>query len=171
MSSSPAPSAREAQREAERAVRAEVRRLNELQARMLRECHAKCIAKPRDGDLAIAEMACLDRCVPKYLETHDLVGKEIDAVRPPRRRASASASTTRRARLPRGPAERGDGRRGRPRERARNTNACAHARARRQRWAAGRKCGGGGQRVRRAASARYSRSHGGRRARAPAAAP
>jgi hypothetical protein len=73
--------AREAQREAERAVRAEVRRLNELQARMLRECHAKCIAKPRDGDLAIAEMACLDRCVPKYLETHDLVGKEIDTVR------------------------------------------------------------------------------------------
>ena len=83
--SSPSPAAsaaaREAQREAERAVRAEVRRLNELQARMLRECHAKCIAKPRDGDLAIAEMACIDRCVPKYLETHDIVGKEIDTVR------------------------------------------------------------------------------------------
>ena len=30
---------------------------------------------------ARAEMACLDRCVPKYLETHELVGKEIDTVR------------------------------------------------------------------------------------------
>ena len=74
-------SAREAQREAERAVRAEVRRLNELQTRMLRECHAKCIAKPRDGDLAIAEMACLDRCVPKYLDTYRAVSKELEAAR------------------------------------------------------------------------------------------
>jgi len=77
----PLAAALQAQCEAERAVRAEVRRLNELQARMLRECHAKCIARPRDGDLAIAEMACIDRCVPKYLETHELVGKEIDTVR------------------------------------------------------------------------------------------
>jgi len=77
----PSAAAREAQREAERAVRAEVRRLNELQSRMLRECHAKCISRPREGDLAIAEMACLDRCVPKYLETHEIVGKEIDTVR------------------------------------------------------------------------------------------
>ena len=66
---------------ARRAVRAQVRALNDLQQRMLRECHAKCIPKPRDGDLGVAEMACLDRCVPKYLETHELVGKEIDTVR------------------------------------------------------------------------------------------
>ncbi len=48
---------------------------------MVEECYAKCVPKPRDGDLGIGEMACLDRCVPKFLETHELVGKEIDAVR------------------------------------------------------------------------------------------
>ena len=68
-------------RDARRAVRAQVRQLDELQQRLLRECHLKCVPRPRDGELAVGEMACLDRCVPKYLEVHELVGKEIDSVR------------------------------------------------------------------------------------------
>jgi len=59
----------------------QIHALDQLQQRMNRECHQKCIPKPRDGDLSVAEMACIDRCVPKYLETHALVGNEIDLIR------------------------------------------------------------------------------------------
>ncbi len=48
---------------------------------MVNECYLKCVPNPRDGDLSIGEMACLDRCVPKYLEAHELVGREIETVR------------------------------------------------------------------------------------------
>jgi hypothetical protein len=67
--------------EEKRLVVNQIRALDQLQQRMFRECHQKCIPKPRDGDLSVAEMACIDRCVPKYLETHSLVGDEIDSIR------------------------------------------------------------------------------------------
>ena len=62
-------------------IREQVTSLNELAQRAVAECHAKCIPKPRDGDLSIAEMVCIDRCVPKYLETHKLVAKELAEAR------------------------------------------------------------------------------------------
>jgi hypothetical protein len=51
------------------------------------ECYAKCVAgsgpaaRPKEPELAIGEMACVDRCVPKYLEAHELVGKELETFR------------------------------------------------------------------------------------------
>ena len=67
--------------EEKRLVVNQVKALDQLQQRMFRECHQKCIPKPRDGDLSVAEMSCIDRCVPKYLETHALVGNEVDNIR------------------------------------------------------------------------------------------
>jgi hypothetical protein len=67
--------------EEKRLVVNQVKALDQLQQRMFRECHQKCIPKPRDGDLSVAEMSCIDRCVPKYLETHTLVGNEVDNIR------------------------------------------------------------------------------------------
>lgn len=37
-------------------------------------------------------MACIDRCVPKYLETHEFVGKEIDTVRTAMTNAAAAST-------------------------------------------------------------------------------
>lgn len=56
------------------------------------ECYAKCIPMPRDGDLNIGEMACLDRCVPKYLETHAAVGRELEGARATRAAQVAAVS-------------------------------------------------------------------------------
>jgi hypothetical protein len=67
--------------EKRREIRTQVKALNDMQRRMVSECYSKCVPKPRDGELSIGEMACIDRCVPKYLEAHELVGKELDTVR------------------------------------------------------------------------------------------
>jgi len=44
-------------------------------------CWSKCVPRPRDADLAVAEMACIDRCVPKYLEAMEVVRKELATAR------------------------------------------------------------------------------------------
>lgn len=73
-------------------IRAEVRALNELNTRIVSECHQKCVPKPRDGELSIAEMACVDRCVPKFVETLAYVTKELEAVRTGVNAPAASAA-------------------------------------------------------------------------------
>ena len=41
-------------------------------------CQKKCIAaRYKDSDLTKGETVCLDRCVAKYLEIHDRVGKKL----------------------------------------------------------------------------------------------
>jgi Tim10/DDP family zinc finger len=67
--------------EARREIRNHVVALNELNQRVFAECHLKCIPKPRDGDLSIAEMVCIDRCVPKYLSVMEHVAKELATAR------------------------------------------------------------------------------------------
>jgi hypothetical protein len=62
-------------------IRQQVMSLHDLASRVVQECHSKCVPKPRDGDLSIAEMTCIDRCVPKYQETMRLVAKELSAAR------------------------------------------------------------------------------------------
>lgn len=62
-------------------IATQVKAANALHQRLLGACWVKCVPKPRDGDLTIGEMACLDRCVPKYLETHEAVGKELAELR------------------------------------------------------------------------------------------
>ena len=49
----------------------------DLAARAVTECNLKCVPKARDGELTVAEMACIDRCVPKYIEAHEQVGREL----------------------------------------------------------------------------------------------
>jgi hypothetical protein len=62
-------------------IRAQVTALNDLASRAVKECHQKCIPKPRDGELSIAEMACVDRCVPKFVATLDVISKELETAR------------------------------------------------------------------------------------------
>merc|ERR1712035_59061 len=50
----------------------------EMYERMITSCHNKCIAqKYIEADLNKAESVCTDRCVSKYMDLHDLIGKEI----------------------------------------------------------------------------------------------
>lgn len=58
-------------------ISTQVRAINSLHQKIINNCWLKCIPKPKDGELSIGEMACIDRCVPKYVETHELVGKEL----------------------------------------------------------------------------------------------
>jgi len=44
-------------------------------------CQKKCISpKYKEGDLTKGESVCLDRCVAKYLEIHDRIGKKLTAM-------------------------------------------------------------------------------------------
>lgn len=62
-------------------IRAQVHALNDLNQRAADECFRKCVPAPRDGDLAIGEMACIDRCVPKYLAAGERVAQELGVIR------------------------------------------------------------------------------------------
>lgn len=44
-------------------------------------CQKKCVP-PRygEGDLSKGESVCLDRCVAKYMEIHDRIGKKLTTV-------------------------------------------------------------------------------------------
>ena len=67
--------------EARAEIRLQVTALNDLASRAVNECHQKCVPKPRDGELSVAEMACVDRCVPKFVATLDVVTKELETAR------------------------------------------------------------------------------------------
>jgi mitochondrial import inner membrane translocase subunit TIM10 len=53
-----------------------------LSLRLYKECYAKCVPKVGDADLAIGEMSCVDRCVPKYMEVHAMVADEFKKLQP-----------------------------------------------------------------------------------------
>lgn len=63
------------------AIRTQVVALNELHNRIVVACWAKCVPRPREVDMTVGEMACLDRCVPKYLEAQAIVRAELEAAR------------------------------------------------------------------------------------------
>ncbi len=48
---------------------------------MTNACHKKCVP-PRynEADLTKGESICLDRCVAKYFDIHDKVGKKLAAI-------------------------------------------------------------------------------------------
>ncbi|XP_067627631.1 mitochondrial import inner membrane translocase subunit Tim10 [Eurosta solidaginis] len=59
----------------------EIEMMSDLYNRMTNACHKKCIP-PRYGeaDLGKGEMVCIDRCVAKYLDIHEKIGKKLTAM-------------------------------------------------------------------------------------------
>ncbi|GFT91725.1 mitochondrial import inner membrane translocase subunit Tim10 [Nephila pilipes] len=56
----------------------EIEMMSDMYNRMIAACHLKCIPpKYHEGDLAKGESVCLDRCVAKYLEVHERIGKKL----------------------------------------------------------------------------------------------
>jgi import inner membrane translocase subunit TIM10 len=48
---------------------------------MTNACQKKCIPpKYNDSELSKGESVCLDRCVSKYLEMHDNIGKKLTSM-------------------------------------------------------------------------------------------
>jgi len=59
----------------------EIEMMADMYNRMSSVCQKKCVP-PRygEGDLSKGESVCLDRCVAKYMEIHDRIGKKLTAV-------------------------------------------------------------------------------------------
>lgn len=54
-----------------------------LARRILRVCFKKCITpKVKLGELEIGELTCIDRCVPKYVQAHELAQEEFRRLLP-----------------------------------------------------------------------------------------
>ena len=48
---------------------------------MTNSCHKKCVSTNyREPALEKGELVCIDRCVAKYLDIHDLIGKKLTAM-------------------------------------------------------------------------------------------
>ena len=62
------------------AARTEMEMYTDLFNRMTASCYKKCIPKLNDPDLSVGEMACTDRCVGKYMDAHERVGKVMQKV-------------------------------------------------------------------------------------------
>lgn len=59
----------------------EIEMMSDLYNRMTASCHKKCIPpKYSDSDLGKGEMVCVDRCVAKYLDVHERIGKKLTAM-------------------------------------------------------------------------------------------
>jgi len=59
----------------------EVEMMTDMYNRLTGACHKKCIAlKYKEGELTKGESVCLDRCVAKYLEIHERIGKKLTAM-------------------------------------------------------------------------------------------
>jgi len=59
----------------------EIEMMSDLYNRMTNACHKKCIP-PRYGEaeLGKGELVCIDRCVAKYLDIHEKIGKKLTAM-------------------------------------------------------------------------------------------
>lgn len=59
----------------------EIEMMSDLYNRMTSACHRKCIPpKYNESDLGKGESVCLDRCVAKYLDIHERIGKKLTAM-------------------------------------------------------------------------------------------
>jgi len=59
----------------------EIEMMTDLYNRLTVACQKKCISpKYKEGDLTKGESVCLDRCVAKYLEIHDRIGKKLTSM-------------------------------------------------------------------------------------------
>lgn len=56
----------------------EIEMMSDMYNRMTNACHKKCVpAHYRDSELSKGEAVCIDRCVAKYLDIHDRIGKKL----------------------------------------------------------------------------------------------
>lgn len=59
----------------------EIEMMADMYNRMSGACHKKCVPpKYSEPDLGKGEAVCIDRCVAKYLDIHDRVGKKLTAL-------------------------------------------------------------------------------------------
>lgn len=59
----------------------EIEMMADMYNRMSGACQKKCIPpKYKESDLSKGEAVCLDRCVAKYMEIHDRIGKKLTAL-------------------------------------------------------------------------------------------
>ena len=59
----------------------EMEMMADMYNRMTSACQRKCVPpKYREADLSKGESVCLDRCVSKYLEVHERIGKKLTAI-------------------------------------------------------------------------------------------
>jgi import inner membrane translocase subunit TIM10 len=56
----------------------EIEMMQDLYKRMTTACHKKCVVpRYKDSELSKGESVCIDRCVAKYMEVHDRIGKQL----------------------------------------------------------------------------------------------
>ncbi|GMR43169.1 hypothetical protein PMAYCL1PPCAC_13364, partial [Pristionchus mayeri] len=56
----------------------EVEMMSDMYRRMTNSCQDKCVAKSfKEAELTKGEAVCLDRCVAKYLDVHEKLGKRL----------------------------------------------------------------------------------------------
>lgn len=59
----------------------EMEMMSDMYRRMTSACQQKCIStRYNEGDLTKGEAVCLDRCVAKYLEVHEKLGKRLTSM-------------------------------------------------------------------------------------------
>ena len=59
----------------------EIEMMTDMYARLTSACHRKCVSpKYREADLQKGESVCIDRCVAKYLEVHERIGKKLTEI-------------------------------------------------------------------------------------------
>lgn len=59
----------------------EIEMMSDMYNRLTAACHKKCIPpKYHDSEIAKGEAVCLDRCVAKFLDIHESIGKKLGAL-------------------------------------------------------------------------------------------
>lgn len=59
----------------------EIEMMSDMYNRMTSACHRKCIPpKYIEAELTKGESICLDRCIAKYLDVHERIGKKLTQI-------------------------------------------------------------------------------------------
>lgn len=59
----------------------EIEMMSDMYNRMTSACHKKCIPpKYSEPELGKGESICLDRCIAKYLDVHERIGKKLTQI-------------------------------------------------------------------------------------------
>jgi len=75
------------------AAELEVEMMADMYNRMTQSCHKKCInTRYMEGILMKGEAVCLDRCVAKYLDIHEKIGKHLTQMSAEDESAAAAVS-------------------------------------------------------------------------------